>query len=224
LSPAVVACGGAMDHGLIWPAVRKTVIDFQIPVRYLHAMIDGQLLDQKKTRYDTFEELYEYCYQVASVVGLVCMTVWGYTGGQATEKMAEHRGVALQLTNILRDLVEDARRDRVYLPLEDLKRCGYTPDAFARCLIRGQSEGAFKDLMAQQVARAQGYYELSADLESRIEPSCRPTSWAMMTIYHRLLGKIARRPRAVLNQKVRLGYLEKLAIGFGATMNRGLGR
>ena len=100
------------EHAPMWPAVRKTFLDYRIPAGPLDDMIAGQLLDQHVTRYDTFAQLYDYCYKVASTVGLVCINVWGYDGSEATRKLAEERGIALQLTNILRDVVEDARGGR----------------------------------------------------------------------------------------------------------------
>ena len=213
---------GVGQEDLIWPAVRKTVHDYHIPSRYLQEMIDGQLLDQHKTRYDNFEQLYGYCYKVASVVGLVCISVWGYSGEQATEKLAEYRGIALQLTNILRDVVEDARRGRVYIPADELIRFGFDPDSFADQVLTGTPDTAFDELMAFQTTRARRYYEMSADLESHIDPACRPTSWAMMRIYDRLLRKIARRPRSVLTGSVNLARAEKLCIALRAAWHRGL--
>lgn len=206
----------------IWPAVRKAVFDFEIPVEYLHAMLRGQQLDQKRNRYETFDELYDYCYHVASVVGLVCVTIWGYQGGQETLKLAEYRGVALQLTNILRDLVEDALRGRVYLPAAELKDFGYDSETFLQTLLARQAGHAFDDLVAQQVGRAQSYYQMSAGLEDRIDRSCRPTSWAMMQIYQQLLLRVLRRPRLVLAGPVRLGRLEKLGIAMRAIWTRGI--
>lgn len=212
------------EREMIWPAVSKTVRDYHIPSQYLHDMIDGQLLDQYQTSYDTFEQLYDYCYKVASVVGLVCLSVWGYLGGPATQKLAEYRGIALQLTNILRDIVEDAGRGRVYLPAEDLVQFGFRPGSFAKQVLAGGLDSAFDALMAFQTARARRYYEMSAQLERYIAPACRPTSWAMMRIYDGLLRKIARRPRSVLSGSVRLARSQKFCIALRATWHRGLRR
>lgn len=214
----------------MWPAVARTLREHHIPVKYLDAMIDGQLKDLHQTRYDTFDSLYDYCYQVASVVGLICLEVWGYEGGEATRKLAEERGVALQLTNILRDLVEDAARDRVYLPLEDLARFGFDADSFKRRVLAAAgaadgddaAAGDFDGLMAFELHRARGYYERTESLESFITPSCRPTCWAMMKIYETLLRRIEHCPRAVLRKNVRLGKVQKLFIAARATCRRGL--
>ncbi len=217
IDPVSLPSDGATDsrhnsHDPIWPALRKTVIDYQIPHAYFHAMIDGQLLDQRRLGYESFEQLDDYCYKVASVVGLACITIWGYQGGEATRTLAQQRGVALQLTNIIRDLVEDARRDRVYLPLQELARFGYDRQSFIRCVLEDRPDTAFDQLMAFQIARAQYYYELSDALDDCIDPPCRPTSRTLMTIYRRLLDKIASRPRMVLRERVRLSPVEKIWI------------
>lgn len=208
-------------HAAMWPAVEKTLRDYQIPGMYLDAMIEGQLLDQHRNRYETFASLDDYCYKVAGVVGLTCITVWGYTGGDATCELAKTRGLALQLTNILRDLIEDARRDRVYLPTDELIRFGYeSSEDFRQAILRQNADDRFDRLMAFQVNRVQTCYEHAANLESFVTPSCRPTCWAMMKIYHGLLVKIAQNPRRVLTQRVRLTGLEKAVIALRATWKR----
>lgn len=206
-------------HADMWPAVARTLVDYEVPMDYLQSMIDGQLLDQRKRQYADFDELYEYCYKVASTVGLVCITVWGYDGLELTRKMAEHRGVALQLTNILRDIVEDAERGRVYLPADELQRFGVDIQAVSR----GEPGSAFDQFMAYQVNRAEEYYRASADLELHLDPACRPTSWAMMRIYHTLLGRISRDPRRVLTGRVRLRKRRKLLIAMHAMWKRSWG-
>jgi phytoene synthase len=208
--------GKALPDGPMWPAFRHVLRTYSIAPADLHAMLDGQRCDLVKTRYETFEELYDYCYKVASVVGLVCIRIWGAPSDPAVLKMAEQRGIALQLTNILRDVVEDARRGRVYLPAEELKRFGYDADA----LISGKADEAFDRLMAFQIERAKGYYQMSLGLEPHLDASCRPTSWALMEIYRRLLNKIASNPRRVLTERVRLSSLQKAMIGLRATWRR----
>ncbi len=206
----------------MWPAVSQTFRDYQIARCDLDAMIDGQLLDQTCSRYATFDQLYDYCYKVASVVGLVCISVWGYDGDDQTRLLAEQRGIALQLTNVLRDVVEDAYRDRVYLPAEDLQRHGFDVDSFANWLRDPgrETDGNFLALMEEQIARARSYYDASNALESHLPRNCRPTCWAMMRIYRRLLEKIAANPRRVLTQRVRLNKAQKLSIALSAMLRR----
>ncbi|MEX0778008.1 MAG: phytoene/squalene synthase family protein [Phycisphaeraceae bacterium] len=215
-----IAADGPSAHAAMWPAVADTFRRYRIDHACLAAMIQGQLLDQHKTRYASFAELHDYCYKVASTVGLVCLSVWGAADDATARQLAVDRGLALQLTNILRDLVEDARRDRLYLPTDELRQFGIEPEALLAQLREGQAEPAFDDLMAFQIERARAYYTSSAALESHLDASCRPTCWAMMRIYHRLLEKIAAAPRRVLTQRIKLSTMEKLTIGLRAMMRK----
>lgn len=198
----------------MWPALRKTMFEHAIPVEHLDQMIDGQLLDQTKARYASFDELYGYCYKVASVVGLVCIRIWGHDGSTQLDQMAEHRGIAFQLTNILRDLAEDARRGRCYLPEDELERFGCDPQE----LGGGPAPEPFERLMAFQVDRARDYYGRGRDLEQHLDSSCRATCRAMTRSYRRLLEKIAKDPGAVLSRRVRLSRPVKLGIAVRAAM------
>ncbi len=204
----------------IAPAFAHVMATYPIRPADLHAMLDGQCDDLTRTRCATFDELYDYCYKVASTVGLVCVSVWGYEGGDDTLKLAEQRGVALQLTNIVRDVVEDAERGRCYLPTDELAECEYTPDEFLQCVTAGSADERFDRFIARQIERAYSYYDQSQDLESRLDPSCRPTCWAIMAIYRRLLDRIARDPRQVLHGRVRLSGLHKSWIGLRALARR----
>ncbi len=210
--------------GLIWPAFNQVMRTYPINIAYLQAMLEGQRCDLQQRLYRTFDDLRDYCYKVASVVGLVCISVWGYGGGEQTRQLARDRGIALQLTNILRDLVEDARRDRLYLPVDELQQFGIDPPAFTRQLASGQASGSFDQLMGYQIDRARRFYESSRDLERWIDAPCRPTSWAIMRIYRGLLEKIAKNPRRVLTSRVRLSSPQKLGIAMRAMYQRGLAR
>jgi len=203
-------------HAAVWPAFVDVLQNYPVRLEHLHAMLDGQSADLAPCRYETFDQTYGYSYKVAGTVGQVCLSVWGYSGGAATLKLSEQRGVALQLTNILRDLVEDARRDRVYLPTEELERFGYDP----ALLTQGKGGDAFDALMAFQIERAKSYYEKSATLESHLEPACRPACWAIMKVYHALLEKIAKAPRRVLAERVRLSTASKIRIAASAVGRR----
>ncbi|MCE9588960.1 MAG: phytoene/squalene synthase family protein [Planctomycetes bacterium] len=206
-------------HAPIWPAVRRAFIDYHVPLEHLHAMIDGQMLDQRMTRYTSYAELDDYCYKVAGVVGLVCIAIWGHDGGEEARRLAVVRGSALQLTNILRDVVEDAQRDRVYLPAEELVQYGYrTPDEFRDAVLSGQIDDRFDRLMRFQAGRARKFYEESSPLDAFIDPSCRACSWSIMRIYRGLLDKIEADPRRVLAGRVRLNKFTKVMIALRATM------
>ncbi|MEM9915861.1 MAG: phytoene/squalene synthase family protein [Planctomycetota bacterium] len=202
--------------GELWPALRDTVRGYAIPAKYLHTMLAGQQSDLRPVTCRTFEELYDYCYRVASIVGLTCVKVWGDDGDPGVAKLAEYRGVALQLTNVLRDLAEDAQRGRVYLPTEDLERFGVT----AKQLSEGRADESFLRLMQFQLERARSYYEMSATLERHLTPDCRSTSWAIMRTYRVLLERIADRPERVLRQRVGLPLPTKLAVVLGAVTKR----
>jgi 15-cis-phytoene synthase len=162
--------------------------------------------------FDNFEQLGEYCYRVAGVVGLGSIYVWGFEGGAETEKLAIDRGAAFQLTNILLDLREDAARGRLYLPRQELAAHGLTEEQ----LLNGTGGDNFDRLMRFQIDRAQRFYDQSAPLESRINRASRPTLVAMTQIYHGLLKKISARPRRVLAERVSLSTWSKLRIGWRA--------
>jgi len=170
-------------------------------------VIDGVEMDLNRRRYETFGELEVYCRRVASAVGLACIHVWGFTGEEALEP-ARKCGLAMQLTNILRDLKEDARRDRVYLPLEDLRRCGYSVDD----LLAGVADDRFLELMSFQIGRAKRLYAEGAELMRCLRPSGRRIFGMMMTTYRALLRKIERRPAEVLRRRVSLSRGQKLRI------------
>ncbi len=207
-----------MPRGPIWLSVRDMVLSSQMPMDYLHQMIEGQLLDQHKTRYRTFDELYDYCYKVASVVGLACLQIWGYDGGAETRKLAEWRGIAFQLTNILRDVKEDAERDRVYVPAEDFHAFDLNPVMFTL----GKPHDLLPGLK-RVVARAVEYYDKSAPLDKLVHPEGRRCLWAMTQIYRGLLTKIERDPLVVLRQRVRLSGPHKILIALRATLPGGPG-
>ena len=189
------------------PAMADTLRQFRIPVEHLYAVIEGVEMDLRPRRYETFEELTEYCRRVASAVGLACIHIWGFDGPTAIEP-AEKCGLALQLTNILRDLREDALMGRVYLPLEDLRRSDYSIEA----LQRGEVNEGFRRLIALETARARQLYHEGCDLLDHLDPSGRRIFGMMMTVYYRLLQKIERADDRLFAQRLRLTRWEKLRI------------
>jgi phytoene synthase len=202
----------------IWPAFADAARRYSIPALVFDEVIAGQRQDLDEIAFEDFEQLHQYCYRVAGVVGLACVYIWGFEGGKSTEAMALDRGVAFQLTNVLRDLREDAQRGRTYLPKQELAALDLT----AEDLVDGQNgkAEAFRRLMRRQIERAEMYYEKSAGLEERISSDSRPTLVAMTAIYRGLLRKVSRRPERVLVGRVSLSLPRKLLIGWRALRTR----
>ena len=192
---------------ILLPALADTVRRFEIPSRHLHAVIDGVEMDFRKNRYETFDELADYCRHVASAVGLACIHIWGFQGDEALQP-ADKCGIAMQLTNILRDLGEDVRMDRVYLPLEDLRLCDYSVED----LSAGVVDERFAHLLELQVARAEQFYHEGSELIEYLEPAGRRVFGMMMNTYHDLLGRVARHGDELLSCRLRLGRWHKLRI------------
>jgi len=191
----------------ILPAFRDTVRTFSIPAEYFHWIIDGAEMDLDAFQYETFGDLYRYCFNVASAVGLVCLCLFGFRDERA-KKYAEQCGIAFQLTNILRDVKEDVEMGRIYLPAEDLRRFDYT----AEDLRRGILDERFRLLMNFEVERAQEYYRAARHLLPLVEDASRPALWAMMAIYHRILDQIIRRQFDIFHNPIRLTGAEKISI------------
>ena len=191
-----------------WAAFLDCARTFNMPVGLFDAMIEGQLQDLDFKIPQTFDDLVEYCYRVAGVVGLASLHVWGYTGGHDTERLAIDRGTAFQLTNVIRDVREDARRGRCYIPMEDLARFGVR----SAWLGNGLANNEILSLINFEISRARKYFHSSADLEKYVSADSRPALAAMTGIYRGILDKIAHSPMDVLTRRVRLGGLTKLKI------------
>jgi phytoene synthase len=203
---------------ILWPAFADMVRRYRVPAQLFDDMIAGQRQDLEPVRIQNFEELHAYCYRVASVVGLASLYVWGFEGGEETLKLSADRGIAFQLTNVLRDLREDAAppRGRCYLPQDELLKFGVSEQELAR----GELSPAVLDLLRFQVERAESFYQYSAALEQKIRADSRPTLVAMTGIYHGILLKIAENPGRVMKERVRLSTLTKLLIGWRAMRGR----
>ncbi|GAC1466355.1 MAG: phytoene/squalene synthase family protein [Isosphaeraceae bacterium] len=200
-----------------WPALADTVTRHGIPSEYLHAVIDGVAMDIDSRAFTTFDELYSYCYRVASAVGLCCLHIWGFRseGGRA-EELAEACGIALQLTNILRDVREDALNGRVYLPLDDLFSHGVKIDE-----LRGETTSqSLRALLAFEGRRAYDYYRKAEPLGHLISPTGRPVFHSINGVYRSLLDEIARRDYDVLPGRVSIPGWRKAAITVRAFAGR----
>ena len=191
---------------------------FNIQIGWLDQLAYGTEMDVTPTEaapdasgltvsYRTFEDLRIYCYRVASVVGLVCIRIFGYRD-PAAESLAERCGLAFQLTNIIRDVKEDAAMGRVYLPQEDLARFGIS----ASQLASATDSTPFRPLLAMEAERALEYYSAGKDLIPYIDEDSRPALWVLLTIYRRLLDRITSRGFDVFHNKISLSTREKLVI------------
>jgi phytoene synthase len=199
----------------ILPAFLDAAKNYSIPAEYFHWIIDGAAMDLDIFQYETFADLYRYCFNVASAVGLVCLQIFGFQDSRAKE-YAEHCGIAFQLTNILRDVKEDAGMGRIYLPIEDLRNFGYAPDD----LRSGVLDERFRKLMSFEAERARDYYERARKLLPLVDESSRPALWAMIEIYERILKKIVKRRFDVFHQSIHLPKFEKLSIALKAMTMR----
>jgi phytoene synthase len=190
---------------------------YKIPLELLDQLAYGTAMDVEEqaggehgdvvVRYRTFEDLRLYCYRVASVVGLTCIRVFGYSNS-AAEPLAERLGLAFQLTNIIRDVKEDAAMGRVYLPAEDLARFSISADD-----LRSASDPArFRPLLAMEADRARECYAAGQELMPFIDEDSQPALWVLLTIYQRLLEKIASQRYDVFSGKISLTTREKLTI------------
>ncbi len=201
------ALDGKFDAYPAWPAFYDTVQRYKIPHEYFFQMIEGVTSDLEPRQVQTFDELYRYCYQVASVVGLCTIHVFGFDSPEALP-LAEKCGVAFQLTNILRDVAEDASKERVYLPAEDLQRF----EVQAAALRNGNLDDGVRSLLEFEGARARTYYNESSPLVEMIHKRSRPALRALVGIYSRLLDRIAERKFDVFSERVALSAAEKCRI------------
>lgn len=214
---------GEATNDAVFIALADARARFAIEPGLLDELVDGTAMDLKPKQvpgqydtYDTFGDLYRYCYLVASVVGLVCIRIFGYTDERAA-KLAEETGIAFQLTNILRDVKEDVERRRIYLPLEDMRRHGVTvEDLAALPNPLAQNE---RELLRSIAARSEGYYASGEALLPLINADSRPALWVLITIYHRLLKQIEHSGYEVFARRASVPTATKLLI-----LSRGMGQ
>ena len=197
-----LALQGQYAENPLWPAFHDTVQRYAMPHQYFHEMIDGVSTDLEPRHIQTFDELYRYCYQVASVVGLTIVHIFGFESPEAL-KLAEKCGIAFQLTNILRDVREDLENSRVYIPAQDIAKFGAN--------LKDRDEN-FLRLMRFEAERARAYYQESRPLIDLVHRRSRPSLWAIIEIYRRLLDRIERSDFDVLDQRIRVPTWEKLGI------------
>ena len=201
---------------LLEKLVRGTTLDLEerVPgVAVVNVALSAQSdeVNENFKVYETFDDLYRYCYLVASVVGLVCIRIFGYTEPRA-EALAEHVGIAFQLTNILRDVKEDAERGRVYLPLDDMRATGADLEQLVAATHGADVAGEVVKLLKRELQRAAIYYADADALIPLLEADSRPAMRVLVTIYKELLERIAADPAVVLHRRVSVATGKKLAI------------
>jgi 15-cis-phytoene synthase len=203
----------------VFVALNDTQRRFAIPDELLEDLVRGTTMDlepraqgeSEVQTFATFDQLYRYCYLVASVVGLVCIRIFGYSDPRA-EKLAEETGIAFQLTNILRDVKEDAERGRIYLPLDLLNEFGVSVDR-VKMLANGAAIEAKERAMLRKLgARAEEYYCSADRLLPLIDANSRAALWVLVTIYHELLKKISKPNSDVFTSRISVSTPAKLSI------------
>jgi 15-cis-phytoene synthase len=188
-------------------ALAANVRRFNIPSRYFEEVIDGVEMDLTRKRYATFAELGLYCRRVASAVGLICIEIFGYRN-PSTRVYAERLGLAFQLTNIIRDVREDAARDRIYLPLEDLRRFGVTEQE----ILQSSYTPGFNQLMQFEAARARQFYQEAAAALAPEDRSSMVAAEGMRLIYSALLERINRSGYRVFDRRLSVSAPRKLLL------------
>jgi 15-cis-phytoene synthase len=210
--------GGPSDDP-VFIAVRDTQQRFKISNELLDQLVQGTTMDLYPQEsggtvaqtFATFDELYHYCYLVASVVGLVCIRIFGYTDSHA-ERFAEETGIAFQLTNILRDVKEDAERGRIYLPLDLLHDFGVDAEQIYALAAGAKLQQNHRAMLHSLEAKAEEYYGAADRLLPLIDRDSRAALWVLVTIYHDLLQRIAKRDGDVFSERVSVPTPTKLTI------------
>lgn len=189
-----------IQHALL-PAIQR----YQLPLSYFLDIIDGMEMDLNQSRYQHFDDLALYCYRVAGAVGLLAAAIFGYRD-VAVETYAKYLGLAFQLTNIIRDIQEDAQRNRIYIPLDELQQFDVDPQD----LLQSHDSENMQRLLAFQIERAQSYYQKAFAALPHAEREAQRCGIIMSAIYFAVLEKIAKRPAKVLQGRVRLSAWKKL--------------
>lgn len=202
----LAACHAGTRGEPLFMALGDAADRFAIPRRYFEELISGVEMDLTVHRYRTFDELRQYCYRVASVVGLICIQIFGYRPHPRAHEFAVDMGIALQLTNIMRDVKEDAARGRIYLPLDELERFGYTE----RDVMTSEYNGAFRRLMAFQAQRAREHFAHGRRLLPLLPTRSRLCVNVLQGVYSEILSRIEGRDYDVFSERIGLSGREKL--------------
>ena len=224
------AAAGEMTDDPVLLALAHTQKAYDVPMEWLDKLVYGTMMDlhedsssptenvataggdtavvtRRILTFPSFDDLYAYCYHVASVVGLVCIKIFGYRDPKA-EKLAERTGIAFQLTNIIRDVKEDAAMGRVYLPERDLQTFGVTPED----VVAWPSLDRLQPVLQLEGERALVYYQAAQELIALVDDDSQPALWALVEIYRQLMEKIVAKKYDVFSERVRLTTSEKLRV------------
>ena len=196
--------GGKPQHPVAI-ALIPVVVKFNMAQELLLEIIDGMEMDLDQPRYNDFKSLQLYCYRVASVVGLLSVEIFGYTDRQ-TLKYAHDLGIAFQLTNIIRDIGEDARRNRIYLPMDEMQQFGVT----AADILNANETENFHKLMEFQIERAEGFYQQALAQLPPVDRKNQRTGLIMAAIYRATLDEVKASGCHVLKERISLTPLRKL--------------
>jgi phytoene synthase len=203
------ALKGYSDYNLL-NKLGKTIHNFNIPYEPFFELLKGMEMDLQKKRYLTFDDLKLYCYRVASTVGLMCIEIFGYKHKSAKE-FAVNLGIALQLTNILRDVKKDSQNGRIYLPKEDLLKFNYSEDD----IFNNTYNENFINLMKYEINRAEKYFEIATENLNLDDKPAMFAARAMQHIYKRLLEKIVEAEYNIYKKNIRVNGFEKVGISVG---------
>jgi 15-cis-phytoene synthase len=196
-----------------YPLINKlsnTIQNFNIPLEPFFDLLKGMEMDLQQKRYVTFNDLQTYCYRVASTVGLMCIEIFGYRHPSAKD-FAVNLGIALQLTNILRDIKKDAEKGRIYLPKEDLEKFEYNESD----IFNNTYNENFQKMMKYQVERAREYFNTATACLNREDKKAMFAARAMQHIYYRMLNKIVDADYDVYNNKIKISTAKKVGISLG---------
>ncbi len=200
---------GHSDYQLL-NKLSKTILKFNIPIEPFFELLKGMEMDLQRKQYLTFEDLQLYCYRVASTVGLMCIEIFGYKHSSAKD-FAVNLGIALQLTNILRDIKKDQQNGRIYLPQEDLQKFNYSEEELKNNIYNPNFQG----LMKYEVERAKNYFDKATRNLNLDDKASMFAARAMQHIYYKMLEKIVDADYDVYNQNIKVSKFEKVGIAVG---------
>jgi len=188
-------------------ALKDVIGQYNIPVEYFEELIIGMESDLNLVRFNNFDELKLYCYRVASTVGLICLNIFGYQDEKCKD-LATDLGIAMQLTNIIRDIKEDFELNRIYIPKEDFENTGYTYNE----LLNSQTNDNFHKLIYLQIFRAEKYFNRSKSLQELVSKDSKTCVGLIADVYIKLLNHMNKTPNLILKKRTSLTFTDKISL------------